>query len=161
MVRWSCEGTLVAMSNQCLLSSCCSESIEGPVYESPRGCHALDKPNLRAVRQNISIHALHKLQPTRPPRVVSYVPVVTDNYCKHISSDYRRYILVYRRCFDPDIDDALTRHRRLNIVDLGKSIDNFLIRSTLRAHIDIAKSSILAITFAQFQRKTALDLCMS
>ena len=67
MVRWACEGTLAAMSNQCLLSSCCSELIEGPVYESPQGCHALNKPNLCADRQKTSIHALNKLHPTRPP----------------------------------------------------------------------------------------------
>ena len=73
MIRWTCtcarEGTSAAMTDQCLLFSCCSESIEGPVYESPQGCHALNKPNLRAdsCRQKTSIHALNKLQPTRPP----------------------------------------------------------------------------------------------
>ena len=73
-----------------------------------------------------------------------------------ISSDYRPYIDDISAMFWPDIDDVLTRHWRLmNIVDLGKFIETF------KAHIGIAKSSILAITFAQSQRKTPLyDGCI-
>ena len=82
-----------------MLLSCCSESIEGPVYESPQGCHALNKPNLRADRQKTSTHALNKLHPTQPPRVVSYVPVVTDTV-----SIYRVIIAGISYY----IDDALT-----------------------------------------------------